>query len=294
MKLSPSLAQPFGRKKCVRLIGAHNALGAQLGEKFGFDAIWASGLEMSASLGIPDANILSPSDVARMCGEMARSTALPVLVDMDCGYGEPHQTYFGVRDLARAGVAGVCIEDKLFPKANSFSDRSQTLQSIDGFCRTISAALEARPHPRFWIVARTEAFIAQRPLKEVLTRAAAYVAAGADAVVVQSRKTNASEVRRFCGAWSRPQPVIAIPTSYPSASISDLQALGVRGVIYANHGIRASIQAISEVYAAIMQHGRTQEVEHRLATVRQVFDLQEDAIVSRLASIRPVRRKGRK
>lgn len=279
---SPKFRSIFKKHRPVRFIGAHNGLTARLGQRAGFDAIWASGLEITASLGLPDANVVSPSEIARACSNIASTVSIPVLVDMDSGYGNASQVYYYVRELARAGVHGVSIEDKPFPKSNSFSKRPQRLESKPSFIDKINAALDARPSATFWIVARTEAFVAGRSLAEAVDRAEAYADSGADAVLVQSRKRDTSEIASFCAAWQRPIPIIAIPTKYYHAKASELHALGVGGVIYANQGLRASIAAIQNAYASIVATGSSADIESSIASLEDVFELQGDADIDRL------------
>ncbi len=285
-------ARLFSRRRCARIIGAHSPLGAKLGARAGFDAIWASGLEISASLGVPDANIVSASEVCRISSGIAAATDLPVMVDMDSGYGEPQQVFYAVRDFVRAGVKAVCIEDKPFPKSNSFSKRRQTLQATDDFVAKLQAAAMAREKRDFWIVARAEGFVVGEGVADVLARARAYVDAGADAVVVQSRRKDAQEIEAFCSRWRRPQPIIAIPTSYPATGADTLYQIGVRGVIYANHGLRASIRAMQTTFATILEEGSSAGVEASLASLNEVFDLQGDEMIDHLEK-RATRRRRR-
>lgn len=285
-------ARLFSGSRCARIIGAHNALGARLGERAGFDAVWASGLEISASLGVPDANIVSASEVCRISAGLAAATKLPVMVDMDSGYGEPQQVYYAVKDFVRSGVKAVCIEDKPFPKSNSFSKREQTLQDTPDFVAKLQAAVMARGKRDFWIVARAEGFVVGASLSDVLARARAYADAGADAIVIQSRQRTATEIKAFSDRWRRPQPLIVIPTSYPATSVETLYQIGVRGVIYANHGLRASIRAMQKTFASILEDGSSAEVESSLASLEEIFELQGDDIIDQLRK-RGTRRRRR-
>ncbi len=214
------------------------------------------------------------------------------MVDMDSGYGEPQQVFYAVRDFVRAGVKAVCIEDKPFPKSNSFSKRRQTLQATDDFVAKLQAAAMAREKRDFWIVARAEGFVVGEGVADVLARARAYVDAGADAVVVQSRRKDAQEIEAFCSRWRRPQPIIAIPTSYPATGADTLYQIGVRGVIYANHGLRASIRAMQTTFATILEEGSSAGVEASLASLNEVFDLQGDEMIDHLEK-RATRRRRR-
>jgi phosphoenolpyruvate phosphomutase len=210
---SPSLKQCIKSDEITIMVGAHNGLTAKLGEEAGFDAIWASGFEIASSLGYPDSNIVASSEIVRVCANITKSVSAPVLVDMDSGYGSYTQTYYYIRELARAGVQGVCIEDKLFPKNNSYSQRSQSLEPVADACAKIKASLFGRPSEEFCVIARTEALVAGEGLEQALARATAYSEVGADAIVVQSKCSDPGEIQGFCSQWSEAVPVIAIPTS---------------------------------------------------------------------------------
>ena len=164
------------------IMEAHNGLSAKIVEQTGFDAIWASSLSISASFGVRDTNEASWTQIMEVLEFMSDGTSIPILLDGDTGYGNFNNTRRLVKKCEQRQVAGICIEDKLFPKSNSLLEgEPQPLANIDEFCGKITAAKEAQSDPNFMVVARIESFIAGWGLAETIKRAEAYQAAGADA-----------------------------------------------------------------------------------------------------------------
>lgn len=258
----------------VRLMGAHNALGAKLAERHGFEGVWASGLEISTSYAVPDASILTMSEYLAAAQAMAAAVTIPVVADCDTGFGNSNNVIRMVRQYEAAGVAGVCIEDKLFPKVNSLTEGRQDLASVAEFVGKILAAKTAQESDDFVVIARIEALIAGWPLEEALRRADAYARAGADAILIHDKAADASGVRAFLAQWKATVPVVVVPTAYPHLTATDLGALGARVVIYANQGIRAAVRAMDETLARIAADGSTAAVEPTIAPLRTLFDLQ--------------------
>lgn len=156
------------------IIEAHNGLSARIAEEAGFKGIWGSGLSISAALGVRDNNEASWTQVLEVLEFMSDVTTIPILLDGDTGYGNFNNLRRLVSKLEQRDIAGVCIEDKLFPKTNSFIGDSQPLADIDEFSGKIKAAKDTQKDEDFVVVARLEGFIAGRGLKDVLTRAEAY------------------------------------------------------------------------------------------------------------------------
>lgn len=273
-KLRRNLAGP----EIVRLIGAHDALGAKMAERAGFDGVWASGFEIATSYAVPDASIVTLTEHLAAARAMSQAAGLPVVADCDTGYGEALQFSWAVRQFEAAGVAGVCIEDKLFPKINSFAQGSQELLPVDAFIAKLQAGQAARRDPDFVIIARVEALIAGCGLAETLQRARAYADAGADAVLVHSKAADVSEIAAVTHLWDRPVPLVAVPTTYYRVTAQELAALGIKVVIYANHGLRAALRAMEETYAEILRSGSTAAVEGRLWPMKRVLGLQGMAL----------------
>ena len=252
---------------------AHNGLSAKIVEEAGFRGIWASGLTISASLGLRDSNEASWTQVLDILEYMVDATSLPILVDGDTGHGNFNNVRRFVRKLGERGIGGVCIEDKLFPKANSFIGEAQPLADIDEFCGRLKAGKDSQVDDDFVIVARTEALISGWSMDEALRRAEAYHAAGADAILIHSKRSTAAEILGFAERWGNRCPVVIVPTTYHSTPTDLFRQAGVSTVIWANHLLRASITAMRETAMRIHEDQSLREVEGRVATVRDIFRL---------------------
>ncbi len=264
----------FETKKVVRIMGAHDGLGAYLIEKSGFDGVWASGLEISTSHLVPDANILTMTDNFLACQTMNDATQLPVVCDCDTGYGNVSNVIHMIKKYEAAGLAAVVVEDKRFPKVNSFVPGRQELASINEFCGKIEASIHARRDPDFMFIARIEAFIAGWGIDEALKRAYAYEDAGADALVIHSALKDPAEIYAFAKAFKGKIPLVAIPTTYFHVTADELAEQGYKMVIYANQGLRASIRAMKETFKVISEEGTTRNIESQLVGLKEVFELQ--------------------
>src|SRR5216684_3656706 len=255
------------------LMEAHSGLSAKIVEEAGFPGIWASGLSISASLGLRDSNEASWTQVLEVLEFMAESTKLPILVDGDTGYGNFNNVRRLVRKLCERRVAGVCIEDKLFPKTNSFVGERQPLAGIEEFSGRIKAGKDSQSDDDFVIVARTEALISGYGLDEALLRAEAYHAAGADAILIHSKQKTASEILAFAERWQNRCPLIIVPTTYHSTPTSLFRQAGISTVIWANHNLRAAITAMRDTSRRIWEDESLREVEGRVASVQDIFRL---------------------
>ena len=255
------------------IMEAHNGLSAKIVEEAGFEGIWASGLSMSAALGVRDNNEASWTQVLEMLEFMADATTVPILVDGDTGYGNFNNVRRLVQKLCQRGIAGVCIEDKLFPKTNSFIGENQPLADVDEFCGRIKAGKDSQSDDNFQIVARVEALIAGWGMEEALHRAEAYHGAGADAVLIHSKKATADEITGFCEAWEGRAPVVIVPTMYHRTPTQIFRDAGVSMVIWANHNMRAAVSAMRQVSKAIRESESLVEVEEEITPVREVFAL---------------------
>lgn len=255
------------------LMEAHSAVSAKVAENAGFEGIWASGLSMSAAMGVRDNNELSWSQVLDQLEFMADATRVPILVDGDTGYGNFNNFRRFVRKLCDRGIAGVCIEDKVFPKTNSFLGEGQELAPVEEFCGKIRAGKDSQTLRDFSVVARIEALIAGRGMDEALMRADAYATAGADALVIHSKKERADEILEFCRQWDHRVPVILIPTKYYRTPTETLRASKASTVIWANHSFRASVQAMIETCEMLKAQETLIEVESRVLPLDQVFAL---------------------
>ncbi|HTY68849.1 MAG TPA: phosphoenolpyruvate mutase [Alphaproteobacteria bacterium] len=255
------------------LMEAHSGLSAKIVEEAGFAGIWASGLAISTSLGLRDSNEASWTQVLEVLEFMTDATRLPVLVDGDTGYGNFNNVRRLVRKLCQRQVAGVCIEDKLFPKTNSFVGERQPLADIDEFCGRIKAGKDSQSDDDFVLVARTEALISGHGLDEALRRAEAYHAAGADAILIHSKQKTAAEIVAFAERWAKRCPLVIVPTTYYATPTSAFRQAGISTVIWANHNLRASISAMRDTCRRIQEDESLHEIEGRVAGLQDVFRL---------------------
>jgi phosphoenolpyruvate phosphomutase len=259
------------------LMEAHNGLSARIVEETGFRGIWASGLSISASLGVRDSNEASWTQVLEILEFMADSTAIPILVDGDTGYGNFNNVRRLVAKLCQRDIAAVCIEDKLFPKTNSFIGKNQPLADIDEFCGRIKAGKDAQTDPDFCVIARVEALISGWGMDEALKRAEAYRAAGADGILIHSKSKSPDEILAFAKEWANRSPVVIVPTMYYATPTDRFRQAGVSMAIWANHNMRASVSAMRDVSRRIFTEENLTGVEDTIASVQEIFDLTGNA-----------------
>jgi phosphoenolpyruvate phosphomutase len=259
----------------LRVVGAHNVLGAQLIEQAGFDGLWAGSLEITTACGRVDDDSSILTDILPVARLLAGRSRLPVIADGGTGADTPQGIAMLVRALERAGVAAVSLEDGCRPKSNSLLPGEHPLASVDEFAEKINAAHAACETSSFTIIARVEALIAHAGLGEALWRARAYAAAGADAILIHSKARTPDEIMAFVEAWDEPVPLVVVPTTYYTMTVPDLRRTGkVRMVIYANQGIRAIMRAMKCMLETVMRDGSTERLERHLATLDEVFALQ--------------------
>lgn len=269
-RLRDRLAQPGP----LLVGGAHDALSAKLVEEAGFDAVWASGFEISASHGVPDANILTMSDNLVAAARMARTVKIPIIADCDNGYGNAINVIYTVQEYEREGIAGICIEDNVFPKRCSFyAGVKRELAEVEEHVGKIRACVRTRQNPDFAIIARTEALIAGWGMDEALSRGRAYADAGADLVLIHSKSEQPDEVLEFARRWDRKVPLVCVPTIYRQTTAKELADAGFKVVIYANHGLRSSIRAMRQTFARLKQEQRCAAVDDLIVPLEDVYDL---------------------
>ncbi|HEY6608113.1 MAG TPA: phosphoenolpyruvate mutase [Candidatus Limnocylindria bacterium] len=256
------------------LMEAHNGLSAKVAEEAGFAGIWGSGLSISASMGVRDNNEMSWTQVLDLLEFMSDAVKIPMLLDGDTGYGNFNNMRRLVQKLETREVAGVCIEDKLFPKTNSFIGESQPLADMDEFCGKIKAGKDAQHDDDFCIVARVEALIAGWGLDEALKRAEAYRRAGADAILIHSKLSRPDEILGFMKEWGGRGPVVIVPTTYYDTPSDVFRAAGVSVVIWANHLMRSALTAMQQTAQQLHEEESLLNVEDRLVTVKEVFRIQ--------------------
>ena len=260
------------------LMEAHNGLSARIVREAGFKGIWASGLAIAAQFGVRDNNEASWTQVVDMLEFMVDASDLPILLDGDTGYGNFNNLRRLVRKLEQRGVAGVCIEDKQFPKTNSFLNGArQPLADIGEFSGKIAAGKDTQRDADFCIVARVEALIAGWGMEEALRRAEAYRRAGADAILIHSSQPRADEIVGFAREWAQRAPLVIVPTRYYSTPTEVFRAAGISVVIWANHLLRAATAAMQALAQEVQRSETLVDVEDRIAPVSEIFRLQDAA-----------------
>jgi phosphoenolpyruvate phosphomutase len=271
------LKQKIADTGLVHVMAAHSPLSARLAAEAGFDGIWASGFELSALYGLADVSLISMTQHLDMLRAMAARVELPIIADIDTGFGNAINVIYAVEQYERAGAAAVVIEDKSFPKVTSLvAGGRQDLLPVAEFQGKIAAALHARKDPDFLVIARDEALIAGLGEAEALTRAAAYEAAGADMILIHSKQKTPDEVESFVRAWKGRVPIVIVPTAYPDLTAARIRALEkIKMVIYGNHGLRASVTAMQKTFAAILKDDGIQNVDKEIVSVEEIFRLQD-------------------
>jgi phosphoenolpyruvate phosphomutase len=278
LKKTTQLKQMLQSDRLEFIMEAHNGLSAKIVEEAGFKGIWGSGLTLSASLGVRDNNEASWTQVLDVMEFMSDATTIPILLDADTGYGNFNNVRRLVRKLEQINVAGMCIEDKLFPKTNSFiNSEQQPLADIEEFAAKIKAAKDTQQDPDFCVVARVESLIAGWELEEALRRAEAYQLAGADAILMHSKLKTADQILAFMREWKDRCPVVIVPTTYYNTPTSVYNEAGVSLVIWANHLLRAGIKAMQQTAAQIYQEQSIGSIESQVVTVKEIFRLQNAA-----------------
>lgn len=261
----------------VLVAGAHHGLSGVLVERAGFDAIWASGFEISASFAVPDANILTMGENVAVAEAIDRVTTIPIIADCDNGYGNAINVIRTVQAYERAGIAAICMEDNIFPKRCSFyAGVKRELESVEEFAGKIRAAKDAQDDADFCVIARTEALIAGWGMEEALRRGRAYAEAGADMVLVHSKSNKPDEVMAFAKTWRESgmkTPLVCVPTIYKDTTAEQLHDAGFKVVIYANHALRASIKAMRKVLGAIGKEHKAAAADADIVSLEDVYEL---------------------
>jgi phosphoenolpyruvate phosphomutase len=278
LKKTTQLKQLLRSDRLEFIMEAHDGLSAKIVEEAGFKGIWGSGLTISASMGVRDNNEASWTQVLEVMEFMSDATTIPILLDADTGYGNFNNVRRLVQKLEQRNVAGMCIEDKLFPKTNSFiNSEQQPLADIEEFAGKIKAAKDTQQDVDFCVVARVESLIAGWELEEALKRAEAYYLAGADAILMHSKLKTADQIVEFMREWGHKCPVVIVPTTYYNTPTSVFEEAGVSLVIWANHLLRASIKAMQQTAAQIYQERSLSSIEEQVVSVKEIFRLQNAA-----------------
>lgn len=283
------LRQLLKLRPVVKTIEVHSGLTGLIAEKTvvehngefdQFDAMWLSSLCDSTAKGKPDIELVDMSSRMRTIDDVMEVTTKPIILDGDTGGLVEHFIY-NVRTLERMGVSAVIIEDKTGLKKNSLfgTEVEQTQDSIENFCHKIRAGKNAQRTEEFMIIARIESLILEKGQEDALKRAFAYTDAGADAIMIHSRKKSAEEVFAFCDAFrkkDRETPVVAVPTSYNSVTEAELAEHGVSLVIYANQLTRSAFPAMQDTAMEILKNHRALEADAKLMPFQKIISLIDD------------------
>jgi phosphoenolpyruvate phosphomutase len=270
-------------KDVVRIMESHNALSGLIVENVKsdsgveYDGMWSSSLTDSTSKGKPDIEAVDVSTRINTINEIFEVTTKPMIYDADTG-GIAEHFAFTVRTLERTGISAVIIEDKTGLKKNSLfgNDVSQTQDTIENFCNKIKMGKAAQITDDFMIIARIESLILEAGIDDAITRAKAYIEAGADGIMIHSRKKEPDEVLEFCSrlkAYNEHIPIIVVPTSYNQITAQELSAAGINVVIYANHMLRAAYPGMMNVAKSILEHDRSMEAEEKLLSIKEILNL---------------------
>jgi phosphoenolpyruvate phosphomutase len=257
-------------------VGAGDALCAKLIEGAGFNFIWSSSLCISASLAVPDANLISMSQYCETARSMNEVVSIPIIADCDTGYGNANNVIYAVKKFEEAGIVGISIEDKKFPKDNSLLEGGrQDLAPIEEFVGKIKAAKDHQRNEEFIVIARVEALIAGWGQVEAMKRALRYVEAGADCILIHSKSKEPDEILEFIRNWDQPTPLVLVPTNYPSLTLRAVEKLGkVKLFIYANQPLRASVKAQEALLEEIKKAGGIHTIDPMMVPVSHIFDIQ--------------------
>ena len=282
-----ALKKCIDRKGFARILESHSGLSGIIAERaqinkggqvIEYDGLWESSLTDSATKGLPDASIVGYDSRTHTVDEILNVTTKPIIVDGDTG-GEPAQFEYLVKHLERLGVSAVIIEDKVFPKRNSLdASASQVLEDPRVFAEKIECGKEITNTKDFMIIARLESLIAGTGLDDALARAELYARSGADGIMIHSNKRDPGEILAFaegyeslCRRLRRRPALVCVPTTYNSITDLELAARGFNIIIHANHLLRAAFKAMNEVAVAILESGRSMEVDPFCAPVLDIF-----------------------
>ena len=279
------LRRLINSKPIVRILEAHNALSALIaentqeernGKMVSFDGVWSSSLTDATAKGKPDIEAIDITSRLNSVSDIFEVTTRPMLFDADTG-GKIEHFEFTVRSLERAGISAVVIEDKTGLKKNSLfgTDVKQTQDTIENFCEKISRGKKAQISNDFMIIARIESLILEAGMDDALTRADAYIKAGADGIMIHSRHKDPAEIIDFMSkfrAKDQSTPVVVVPTSFNSVTIEEFIEMGVNVVVTANHMLRSAYPAMLKVATSVLKNGRTLEAEPDCMSIKEILE----------------------
>ena len=280
------LKKLIAMKGCVSALEAHSGITGLIaentkvlrdGKTYQFDAMWVSSLCDSTAKGKPDIELVDMTSRFRTIDDIMEVTTKPIIFDGDTGGLTEHFVYT-VRSLERMGVSMVIIEDKTGLKKNSLfgTEVAQTQDSIENFCQKIAAGKAAQKTREFMICARIESLILEAGMTDALTRAFAYVKAGADAIMIHSRKKDPAEIFEFVEkfrAEDKTTPIVVVPTSFNSVTEDEFKERGVNVVIYANQLTRSGFPAMQKVATTILENRRAKEADDMCMSIKEIITL---------------------
>lgn len=284
-----SLRELVKKRKFLRIIEVHNGLSALIaqqisvarknGKMLSFDGFWESSLTDSASKGQPDTEIVSLNSRVETINQIRCVTNKPLIVDGDTGGNFTNFEHM-VKHFGESGVAAVIIEDKVFPKKNSFIDSIHTLENTKVFVEKLKRGIALRENPDFMIIARLEGLIAGHPMEETLDRAKIFLQAGADGIMIHSKKSGPKEILKFASLYkglpkklTKRKVLVCAPTTYNKITATDLAKNGFNIIIYANHLLRSSYKAMEKACETILLNDRSFEAEHLCINFKDLFKI---------------------
>ncbi len=271
----------------LKFLDIHNALSGliienlQLKDSEGnyneFDGMWGSSLTDSTAKGKPDIEAVDISSRLATLNEVMEVTTKPIIFDGDTG-GKQEHFAFTVRSLERIGVSAVIIEDKTGLKKNSLlgNEVEQTQDDIESFCEKIRIGKSSQTTDEFMIIARVESLILDKGIDDALTRSKAYIEAGADGIMIHSRRKDPSEIFQFCDEYNNfenRKTLVVVPSSFNTVTEEELLKYNVNIVIYANHLLRSAYPAMVETARSILLHGRSSECDDNLLPIKEILEL---------------------
>lgn len=280
------LRQLLKLRSIVKAIEVHNGITGLIAEKTvverngeldQFDAMWISSLCDSTAKGKPDIELVDMSSRLDTVNDVMEVTTKPIILDGDTGGLVEHFIY-NVRTLERMGVSAVIIEDKTGLKKNSLfgTEVQQTQDTIENFCHKISEGKAVLRTEEFMIIARIESLILEQGMEDALKRAYAYVAAGADGIMIHSRKKDPAEIFEFCDTFrktNKETPIVVVPTSFNTVTEEEFVTHGVNIVIYANQLTRSAFPAMQQTATKILECHRAKEVDDKLMSIKDIITL---------------------
>jgi len=267
----------------IKMMEVHNPISALIVEHTmvddkSFDGMWSSSLTDSTSKGKPDIEAVDTSARIHTINEIFEVTTKPMIYDADTG-GKTEHFEFTVRTLERTGVSAAIIEDKTGLKKNSLfgNDVTQTQDTIENFCYKIKMGKEAQITNGFMIIARVESLILEKGMDDALTRSFAYIDAGADAIMIHSRKKDGKEIFEFLRLFrekDKHTPIVVVPSSYNTFTVEEFENAGANIIIYANHMLRSAYPAMRNTAEGILRDGKSENVDNEYCmAIKEILEL---------------------